>query len=223
MTGEFPDPSDSERIVEDSKFRTGTLKVSVPELERRKDHVNLIDPNHPLLAVTLDCLKDKEEDRPTSQELCRRLSSLKESPQYIESERDSKELTMDSMVRRERQIKEQYDQQLQELRLQQEAQQSAAEAEILQVRKELHHNNEQVQEHQRQLRTQIQEQQGQLQEHQRQLRQYQTQIQEQQGQLQEQQRQLRQYQPQLQEKQHRNESQKPQIQQVNVTDITELT
>ena len=50
MTGLFPEPSDSERIVEDSKFRTGTLKVLVPELERRKNHIDLIDPNHPLLT-----------------------------------------------------------------------------------------------------------------------------------------------------------------------------
>lgn len=188
ITGLFPEPSDSERIVEDSKFRTGTLKVLVSELERRKDHIDLIDPNHPLLTVTLNCLKDKEKERPTAQELCRHLFSLKESPQYIESERDSKELTMGSMVKRERQIKEQYEQQLRELRLQQEAQQSAAKAEILQVREELQHKNKQVQEQQRQLR-------------------------EQQRQLQEQQR-KQQRQP--QEKQHRIENQKPQIQQVKI-------
>jgi len=144
MTSLSPDPSDSERIVEDSKFRTGTLKVLVPELERRKDHVNLIDPNHPLLAVVLDCLKDKENERPTSQELCHHLSTLKESPQYIESERESKELTMGSVVRRERQLKEQYEQQLQLHR-------SAAEAEILQVKEELQNRTRQVQEQKVQL------------------------------------------------------------------------
>ena len=195
MTSLFPDPSDSERIVDDSKFRTGTLKVLVPELERRKNHIDLVDPNHPLLAVTLNCLKDKEKERPTTQELCCHLFSLKESSQYIESERESKELTMGSMVKREKQIKEQCDQKLQELQLQQEAQKSAAEAEILQVQEELQQQNKQVQEQQRQ-----------LQQLQGQIREQRDQIRDQQGQLQE-------YQTQLQ---LGTENQKPQLQQVSI-------
>ena len=129
MTGIFPCPSDSERIVAVPKYRTGTLKEVVPEIERRKDHIELIDPNHPLLAVALTCLKDREKERPSSQELCRHLSSLKEASQYTESEHESKCITKSSMARRERQIKEQHDQQIQELQL--TAQQSA-EAKILQ-------------------------------------------------------------------------------------------
>ena len=195
MTGLFPEPSDSERIVEDSKFRTGTLKVLVPELERRKNHSDLIDPNHPLLAVILNCLKDKEKERPTAQELCHHLFSLKESPQYIESEQESKELTMGSVVKREKQIKEQCGHKLRELQLQQEAQQSAAEAEILLVQEELQHKNKQVQEQQRR-----------LQQLQGQLREQRDQIRDQQGQLQE-------YQTQLQ---LGTENRKPQLQQVNI-------
>ena len=137
MTGIFPCPSDSERIVSDPKYRTGTLKVVVPEIERRKDHIELIDPNHPLLTVALTCLKDKEKERPTSQELCRHLSSLKEASQYTESERESKYITKSSMARRERQIKEQYDQQIQELQLQFEAQQNAEAKILLQEREQL--------------------------------------------------------------------------------------
>ena len=57
----------------------------VLELERRKEHLDLISPTHPLLEVALECLKDKEADRPTTEELCSRLISLKESTVYQES------------------------------------------------------------------------------------------------------------------------------------------
>ena len=150
MTGIFPCPSDSERIVSDPKYHTGTLKVVVPEIERRKDHIELIDPNHPLLAVALSCLKDKEKERPTSQELCHHLSSLKEASQYNESERESKYITKSSMARRERQIKEQH-QQIQELQLQLTAQQSA-QAKILRG----------MQQEKKQLQSKLEEQQQQV-------------------------------------------------------------
>ena len=59
--------------------------VDVPELERRKEHLDLISPTHPLLEVALDCLKDKEGQRPTAEQLCSRLIALKESAAYRDS------------------------------------------------------------------------------------------------------------------------------------------
>ena len=35
-----------------------TVMISVPEVQRRKNHIALIDLNQPLLAIALDCLKD---------------------------------------------------------------------------------------------------------------------------------------------------------------------
>ena len=179
MTGEFPAPSDSERIVADPKYRNCTLKVVVPEIERRKDHIDLIDPNHPLLTVALTCLKDREKERPTSQELCCHLSSLKEASWYTESEHESKGITKSSMERRERQIKEQCDQQIQELQLQLTAQQSA-EAKFLQG---MHQEREQLQSELQRQKQQVSYQKHQIQQLQQENKQLQGELQQQKQQV----------------------------------------
>ena len=58
---------------------------SQSEVERRKTHIDQIQPDHPLLPIVLECLKDKDTERPSSQELCRRLAALKEGLQYTRS------------------------------------------------------------------------------------------------------------------------------------------
>ena len=87
ITRKFPDPGPRTRTVEvnDPRFPSGQVLVVVPELERRRDHLNSISPTHPLLQVALECLKDKEELRPTAEQLCSRLIALKESPAYQDS------------------------------------------------------------------------------------------------------------------------------------------
>ena len=59
--------------------------MPVLEVERRQSHIDLVDPAHPLLPVALDCLKDRDRERPSAQELCNRLAALKDTPQYGES------------------------------------------------------------------------------------------------------------------------------------------
>ena len=61
--------------------------MPVPEIERRQKHINEIDPNHSLKQVALDCLKDRDVERPSAQQLCERVAALKEDPQYTESVR----------------------------------------------------------------------------------------------------------------------------------------
>ena len=87
MTRQFPDPGESFTIIEitDPRAPSGRVKVDIPEIERRQSHIDLIDPAHPLLPVALDCLKDKDRERPDCHELCGRISILKTSPKYIES------------------------------------------------------------------------------------------------------------------------------------------
>ena len=82
MTRQFPDPSNRVTIVEDSRYPTGTIEVPVPEIERRQTHIDVIDLAHPLLPVALDCLKDRDRERPSCHELCGRISTLKASPKY---------------------------------------------------------------------------------------------------------------------------------------------
>ena len=87
LTRQFPDPTQRFKTIEisDPRFPTGTAKVPVPETERRQSHIHLINQAHPLLPVALDCLKDRDRERSSAQELCYRLAALKESLRYGES------------------------------------------------------------------------------------------------------------------------------------------
>ena len=89
MTRHFPDPSNRVTEVEDSRFPTGRIEVPVPEVERRQSHISLIDPTHLLLPVALNCLKDRDRERPSCHELCGHMSTLKASPKYTESVQQS--------------------------------------------------------------------------------------------------------------------------------------
>ena len=59
--------------------------MRLAEVDRRQNHISQVDPNHPLLPVALDCLKDKDSERLSAQQLCERVASLKERPEYSES------------------------------------------------------------------------------------------------------------------------------------------
>ena len=82
---QFPDPGPRMKMVSDPQSPTGSKYVPVVETERRKLHIGLIDPTHPLLPMATDCLSYSEEDRPSAQDLCHRLAALKEASQYGDS------------------------------------------------------------------------------------------------------------------------------------------
>ena len=86
-TQQFPKPGNRRQKVEVNHpgLPQGILEVRIAEVNRRKNHISLVDPNHPLLPIALDCLKDKETERPSAQQLCERVASLKERPEYSES------------------------------------------------------------------------------------------------------------------------------------------
>ena len=81
----WPEPGPRTQIIQDSRYPMGVVEAPVSELERRKDHVDLIDPNHALLPILNNCLQFQDKDRPSSEELCQRLAGLKESREYSES------------------------------------------------------------------------------------------------------------------------------------------
>ena len=89
MTRQFPNPGDRMTEVEDSRYPTGTVEVRVPEIKRRRSHIDLINPAHPLLPIALNCLKDRDRERPSCHELCGCMSTLKASPKYTESVQQS--------------------------------------------------------------------------------------------------------------------------------------
>ena len=76
-TGKFPDPDAAMQSLEDERYPTDQAFVRVPEVERRKKHIDMIEPNHPILPLALDCLSDKDVERPASDKICERLSLLK--------------------------------------------------------------------------------------------------------------------------------------------------
>ena len=90
-TKNFPDPGDATTIIEDERFPTGCAFVFIPEANRRKKDIDLIAPDHPLLPIILQCIKDKKGERPSADELCERLGSLKRESRYTHSVEQTKD------------------------------------------------------------------------------------------------------------------------------------
>ena len=86
VTRQFPNPGDAH--VKDPK--EGSFR-QVPERERRKKDINLVDPNHPLLPLALHCLKDDDTERLSADDLFGRLATLKGEQMYTRSVEQSRE------------------------------------------------------------------------------------------------------------------------------------
>ena len=84
LTRQFPNPTDRFCLVSVPQFEE-PLRQEVPETERRKAHLQLIPEAHSLKPLALQCLKKKENERPSGLQLCERLSELKQCSQYRES------------------------------------------------------------------------------------------------------------------------------------------
>ena len=87
VTRIWPNPGPRTRRVQvnDPHVPSGQVLVEVPELERRREHLDLVPPTHPLRQLALNCIKDMEEERPTAEQLCSNLVALKESAAYRDS------------------------------------------------------------------------------------------------------------------------------------------
>ena len=81
MTRQFPNPGP--RFQVDPLHEN--IRILVPETQRRSAHLQLISSTHPLKAIAVSCLKGKERERPSAQQLSNTLSELKGGPQYAES------------------------------------------------------------------------------------------------------------------------------------------
>ena len=85
ITRKFPDPGPSMNRVRDDRSRTGWINVPVPETECRENHVRLVTVTHSIYPLIVDCLKDTDTQRPSAQQICHRLSGLRDTPQYQHS------------------------------------------------------------------------------------------------------------------------------------------
>ena len=85
ITRKFPNPSDATRKERFPRSPTGWVNVPIPEAECRRNDLSLVSGTHPMLPIAMDCLEDKDTERPSAQQICHRLSALKEAPQYSQS------------------------------------------------------------------------------------------------------------------------------------------
>ncbi|XP_064405425.1 probable serine/threonine-protein kinase kinY [Halichondria panicea] len=129
-TRQFPKPTDRFENIQvphpRNPGRTIEAKIAIPELERRQAHMSLIEPTHPLLPIARHCLKDRDDKRPSSQQLCQTLDALKRTPRYQESsqqdlhqmlrEKDEQITAKDNQLQANEQIIMEKDTQLQENR-----------------------------------------------------------------------------------------------------------
>ena len=111
LTRKFPKPGDRFNTVpiNDPRFPSGRVEVRVSEIERRNNHISEINTAHPLLSIALDCLKNKEGERPSTGELCQRLAALKDTPEYREIKgavEDRRATQQTTLAERDRQITE---------------------------------------------------------------------------------------------------------------------
>ena len=134
------------QIGNDPRFAVSQVHVQVAEVERRKAHIDLIDPAHPLPRIALNCLKDKEGQRPTAEQLCSHLAALKESPHYRDSLQPAQQAAENLGVAAEAQAEPQREllKQNQELRQQLEEGREALQAKEREV-DDLTRNMEQLQ------------------------------------------------------------------------------
>ena len=99
ITRKFPEPGPSMIRHDDPKSRTGFSLTPVPEIERRENHIGLIEPKHSMLPVIQSCLRDRERERPTARQLCHQLVTLKQAREFAQSKQQP--------TPRERRIQEQ--------------------------------------------------------------------------------------------------------------------
>ena len=92
LTRQFPKPGDrfQEVKVDHPDLPIGKVLVRVSEINRRQNHIREINPNHPLLSIITDCLKDNGSERPSACQISERLIALKETAAYDESMRSIK-------------------------------------------------------------------------------------------------------------------------------------
>lgn len=85
MTRRFPSPT--ERLLDRG---SGSFDL-VPERERRRQHIDLIETTHPLLQIALGCLSGNKDDRPTAKDICTHIATLKTQPRYGDSTQASRD------------------------------------------------------------------------------------------------------------------------------------
>ena len=75
----FPHPGPEQ---ERGKFG---LPKAIPEVERRHNHVKLMNRSYPLKSIAIDCIKNSPKARPTALDVCKELEKIQQTVAYEES------------------------------------------------------------------------------------------------------------------------------------------
>ena len=101
MSRQFPKPGPAHRMLPSGLFQ------AIPEVERRANHIKYVNIDHQMLPLAKRCIQNSHSLRPSSDEICSALSSLKESQYYQQSkDEDSVELKLESAKIRCREVEE---------------------------------------------------------------------------------------------------------------------
>ena len=116
----WPEPGPRTQKVPFPSSPTGSIEMPVLEVERRKMHIDLIDPNHDFLPIIKDSLNYDETKRPSAEELCEKVGSLKEKQNYKQSKNSGQSQTNEQLQKQLSMYKSTSEQQKQEIEKQRE-------------------------------------------------------------------------------------------------------
>ena len=149
VTRKFPNPGDA---YKDPKYPTGRALIPVPEIDQRQEDIDLISPDHTLLPIMLQCIKDLDEDRPSADELCEQLSSLKREARYMHSKGQSNDQS--SLVQR---LQLEVETKEQEIKSREITTETELETTLQQKTEELQQNEEELQQNEEELQQKTEE------------------------------------------------------------------
>ena len=101
LTCLFPNPGPPREVIDEVTERI------VLETKRRENHIELVQPNHPLLQIALDCLKNSDTERATARELCSRLEGLKQSQFFIQNKDAEERVNLTFFQKEQRDLRKQ--------------------------------------------------------------------------------------------------------------------
>ena len=164
LTRQFPKPGNRRQKVEVNHpgLPRGVLEMRLAEVDRRQNHISQVDPNHPLLPIALDCLKDEDSERPSAQQLCERVASLKERPEYSESvaaaqlENQPLRQQLQQLQQRSTREREEKERQLGQVRQQLQQEHREKERQLGQMRQQLQQEHREKERQLGQMRQQLQ-------------------------------------------------------------------
>ena len=133
LTRQFPNPGDAHKTEDNPDYPTGQVLVQFPETKRREKDLNLVERDHPLLPLALNCLRDKDTERLSADQLSMRITELKPEPRYAHSMQQSR-LATESLQSLRQELQDQALAQLQKVRWEFEKELSAKQSAVEKAR-----------------------------------------------------------------------------------------